>query len=186
MKNEAKTADHRQTTFHSAEEAAHSRNGYWLTKRRDGRSDNWMIARYQGRNRSIVYRSCRTRDVEVAKRKLEEFAEVNPKGDVPPKSRPADNVYFIQANTGQIKIGIARDVKCRLARLRTMSPVSLSLLAQTDGGQPQEATYHARFAEHRLHGEWFSPHPDILAEIERLNDTARLSHLPLKEPPNDR
>lgn len=23
-------------------------------------------------------------------------------------------------------------------------------------------------AAHRLHGEWFAPHPDILAEIDRL------------------
>lgn len=33
--------------------------------------------------------------------------------------------------------------------------------------------YHLRFAAHRHgKGEWFSPHPDILAEIERLNGKA--------------
>lgn len=32
-----------------------------------------------------------------------------------------------------------------------------------------ERDYHARFAAHRLRGEWFAPHPDILAEIEHLN-----------------
>jgi hypothetical protein len=70
MVNEANLADHHRTIFHCAEDAPHSRNGYWLTKRRDGRSDNWMIARYQPRNRSIVYRSCKTTDLGLALGKL--------------------------------------------------------------------------------------------------------------------
>lgn len=32
-----------------------------------------------------------------------------------------------------------------------------------------ERAYHERFMKHHLRGDWFSPHPDILAEIERLN-----------------
>lgn len=39
-----------------------------------------------------------------------------------------------------------------------------------------ERAYHAMFKAHRLHGEWFEPHPDILAEIARLTPT------PHKEP----
>ena len=83
-------------------------------------------------------------------------------------ARPAF-VYFIQTATGQIKIGKACDVKARLKGLQTSHPVRLELLATTEGGKEQERRYHKRFADHRLHGEWFEPHPDILAEIERLN-----------------
>lgn len=89
--------------------------------------------------------------------------------DLPYEGRHNDlTVYFIQAQTGQIKIGIAASPELRLRALQTGSPVTLALLATRSGGRPKEAEYHARFAVHRLHGEWFSPHPDILAEIEHL------------------
>ena len=78
-------------------------------------------------------------------------------------------VYFVRAETGQIKIGVATCTTKRLRGLRSASPVALRLLARVRGGATLEAEYHARFAAHRLHGEWFAPHPDILAEIERLS-----------------
>lgn len=82
---------------------------------------------------------------------------------------PADHVvYFIQAATGQIKIGTTGRVDWRLENLRGQCPVAVTLLATIPGRRVEEFAYHARFAEHRLHGEWFEPHPDILAEIERL------------------
>lgn len=80
-------------------------------------------------------------------------------------------VYFVRAETGQVKIGVATCTTRRLRGLQTCSPVRLHLEAQTRGGATLESQYHARFAAHRLHGEWFSPHPDILAEIDRLNTT---------------
>jgi len=173
MANIEASADQIRTTFpevyHSAAEAPYSINGYWLTKRRDGRSANWMIARYQPHNRSIVYQSCRTGDIAVACRRLALFAGNNEAGAMPLAARPSEVVYFIQAETGQIKIGIARDLGVRLKTLRTMCPVGLAVLAATNGGQPAESGYHDCFAAHRLHGEWFEPHPDILAEITRLN-----------------
>ena len=94
----------------------------------------------------------------------------------PPKPAPvsrelrsaASLAYFIQAETGQIKIGLAKDPRERLRTLQTGSPVALRLLAFIAGGYDAEQGYHARFAAHRLHGEWFAPHPDILAEITRL------------------
>lgn len=155
--------------FHCAAEAPHSRAGYWLTKRRDGRSGNWMIARYQARGRSIIYRTCRTNDLGEAIAKLDAHAATAPAAHNPPSPRKSTLVYFIQAETGQIKIGVARDIEKRFAALQTMSPVKLTLVAQCEGGQPAEFAYHKRFAAHRLHGEWFSRCPEIEAEIERLN-----------------
>ena len=77
-------------------------------------------------------------------------------------------VYFVQANCGSIKIGRATNVPFRLAELQCANPHELIVVAvAVDGGR--EAEYHTRFAEHRIRGEWFAPHPEILAEIDRLN-----------------
>lgn len=78
------------------------------------------------------------------------------------------NVYFVQSESGSIKVGMAVDVSARLRSLQTANPSKLKLLATCAGGRTLEREYHSRFAAHRLHGEWFLPHPDILAEIERL------------------
>lgn len=80
-------------------------------------------------------------------------------------------VYFIQAasRSGPIKIGVAVSPADRLAKIQRMSPVLLDIIAEIrGGGQPEEARLHARFASHRLHGEWFSPAPELLAYIEEF------------------
>ncbi len=80
--------------------------------------------------------------------------------------------YFIGHVGHGIKIGISNSPIERLSILRTGSPVPLRILACAPGGREQERQYHAIFAAHRLHGEWFSPEPEILAEIDRLNGGA--------------
>lgn len=100
------------------------------------------------------------------------IAKVNAEIGAASERRVEQLVYFIQSATGDIKIGMAVDVKARLKGLQTAHPVKLELLASTGGGREQEKAYHTQFADHRLHGEWFAPHPDILAEIERLKETA--------------
>lgn len=84
-------------------------------------------------------------------------------------SRP-ESVYFIRAGEGPIKIGVAADVDARVRHLQTAQAEPLVVLAVTGGGQKQEFAYHQRFAGYRLHGEWFSPHPEILAEVNSLNE----------------
>ena len=81
----------------------------------------------------------------------------------------ASYVYFIQAASGPIKIGVAVNPLTRLSGLQTANHESLHLMAVLVGAYRHEMDYHRQFAGHRLHGEWFAPHPDILAEIERLN-----------------
>lgn len=86
-----------------------------------------------------------------------------------PKRRQADtrSVYFIQADNGLIKIGVAGSPKDRLRTLRTMSPVALRLVLVLPGrGAPGESELHARFAEHRSHGEWFRPAPELISFIQ--------------------
>lgn len=79
-------------------------------------------------------------------------------------------VYFIASETGPIKIGIAGNPIGRLQGLQTSHHERLSLLATCPGGAEQERIYHRQFAEHRLNGEWFERHPDIEAEIVRLQE----------------
>jgi Meiotically up-regulated gene 113 len=76
--------------------------------------------------------------------------------------------YFIGGETGPIKIGFTDDLPRRLREIQSHSPVKLTVLASVGGGIFAELEYHERFAAHRLHGEWFERHPDIVAEIERI------------------
>jgi hypothetical protein len=86
------------------------------------------------------------------------------------RKRAASNrVYFIASETGPIKIGKARSPKKRLRSLQTGYHEKLSILAWCWGGEDVEKTYHKRFADRRLSGEWFERCPEIEAEIERLN-----------------
>ncbi|HEY9578248.1 MAG TPA: GIY-YIG nuclease family protein [Rhizorhapis sp.] len=81
--------------------------------------------------------------------------------------------YFIGGDTGAIKIGRSVNAAVRLKDIQACSPIPVRLLATRRGGS-REKLYHKLFAAHRLHNEWFSRHPDILAEIDRLSpSTAR-------------
>lgn len=83
-----------------------------------------------------------------------------------PARRAPSRVYFIQASiTGLIKIGVAVDPSDRLRTLQTGSPDTLSLIKTIDGDQKLEQELHRRFADDRLHGEWFHPSADLLAYI---------------------
>lgn len=83
-----------------------------------------------------------------------------------PDEQPGPMVYFIRSGPdGPIKIGTARDPSGRLAALQTGSPHLLVGLGVVSGGAEIEATFHARFSAHRLRGEWFAPHAEILACI---------------------
>ena len=82
-------------------------------------------------------------------------------------------VYFIRAETGQIKIGISYDPVGRLHDLRGASPVPLKLLGAIPGGIEQEIALHKRFAKQRLHGEWFAP--EIRFEVAEILDSETTS-----------
>ncbi|MHB1015505.1 MAG: YozE family protein [Desulfurivibrionaceae bacterium] len=79
-------------------------------------------------------------------------------------------VYFIRSEkTHAIKIGFtAGQVEKRLSSLQTAHPYKLQLLATIPGKLEYEKSLHAQFASHRLEGEWFEPHPDLLAFISLL------------------
>lgn len=79
------------------------------------------------------------------------------------------NVYFIQADIGgPIKIGMAFNVFERLSLFQMGCPFRLRVLGIIKGGDAHiESALHRRFAEHRLHGEWFEPCEELLAFASR-------------------
>ena len=73
-------------------------------------------------------------------------------------------VYAVQCEvTGLIKLGHSTDIRSRLSTLRTISPTPLRLVATFPGDPDREAELHSEFEDHRDHGEWFAPAPDLLA-----------------------
>ncbi len=75
-------------------------------------------------------------------------------------------VYFIRAGSdGPVKIGYSASPPSRLKQLSTMSPLPLHLLRTFDGNASTEKAFHRRFADARLHGEWFEWRPEMLTAL---------------------
>jgi hypothetical protein len=96
---------------------------------------------------------------------------------VPLRPQPAiATIYFIGPEDGPIKIGWASRLKFRLRDLELANAFPLVVWATVEGPVKLEREYHKQFKAHRLHGEWFARHPDILAEIARLTPTPETPH----------
>lgn len=88
-----------------------------------------------------------------------------------PKLTDVGQVYFIQAGEGgPIKIGTTTNLPLRIKKLQQAQAEKLVMLALRKGGVITERKYHAKFKAFRKRGEWFSPAPEILAEIALLNE----------------
>ncbi len=85
------------------------------------------------------------------------------------------SIYFIRAETGQIKIGFTRGTATRLAALQCGSPVILKILGAFEAeSESIERRLHRHFRHLHLHGEWFRGEHDLLAAIEMmLKDSSR-------------
>lgn len=96
-------------------------------------------------------------------------------------------VYFVQdEEDGPIKIGVStvRAFQERLHALQIGNPRRLHVRRLVLGSHGLERLLHKRYAEHKIHGEWFEPHPEVLAaaspeavdvrsEVERLREARR-------------
>jgi len=75
-------------------------------------------------------------------------------------------VYYLRIGE-HIKIGTARNLSARLVSY----PPSTVVLAVERGSYELEAERLAQFAPHlAARKEWFHPHPDLLAHIDRIAD----------------
>jgi len=79
-------------------------------------------------------------------------------------------VYLIRAGEhGPVKIGFSEDVTLRLTKMQADNHERLSVLRLLVGAQPEEALLHDRFANHHLHGEWYSYSRLMLGDLGLLD-----------------
>lgn len=71
-------------------------------------------------------------------------------------------IYFVQDEAGQIKIGKTRNVFRRVRDMQVASGRPLTVLGVYPGVEADERKIHERFRKSRVHGEWFSPAPEII------------------------
>jgi hypothetical protein len=77
--------------------------------------------------------------------------------------------YFLRA--GQLtKIGRSTDVPARIRTLQTGCPSPIRLIALLEGDR--ESEWHQRFAEHRVHGEWFNLGHLELEQVSREGEVS--------------
>lgn len=98
------------------------------------------------------------------------------KTNLPRGPATADWLYFIECGEGgPVKIGIAGCVPSRLACLQSSNPHPLACLVAVERKVAKylEADLHRRFADHRIHGEWFKRAPEIDALIESFRSGVR-------------
>jgi len=75
-------------------------------------------------------------------------------------------VYFIRAEpSGPVKIGSAVKPETRLRELQIGNAEPLRLMRSIEGGEPEERWMHHRFQEHRVRGEWFTFHEDMMVAL---------------------
>ncbi|MGI9485427.1 MAG: GIY-YIG nuclease family protein [Geminicoccaceae bacterium] len=75
-------------------------------------------------------------------------------------------IYFIQAECGgPIKIGWTQDIDRRVKDMQAVNPFTLIVIGKFRGMLADERRLHDKFALSRLHGEWFEPTDELLAEI---------------------
>jgi len=79
-------------------------------------------------------------------------------------------VYFIQeGDDGPIKIGKTSGHPAnRMSGVQTGNARALRLLGALPGYTKEETDLHRRFAAHRIRGEWFRPHVELLDFITTL------------------
>lgn len=77
------------------------------------------------------------------------------------KTENGGYVYFIRDGLGHIKIGVATNVKTRIAQLQTANPMKLDYyygmhVKTVDDAYEIERELHSKFSKDRLMGEWFN------------------------------
>lgn len=92
-------------------------------------------------------------------------------------------VYFIQAGpNGPIKVGFAENVQARLSKIRADNPAECALIGLIEGDEEAEQSLHRQLSAHRLRGEWFAPHPAVLAAAAKGADAAQRYRVGMRNP----
>jgi DNA-binding XRE family transcriptional regulator len=95
-------------------------------------------------------------------------------------------IYFVQSESGLIKIGHSSSVKTRLVSLQVDNPERLTLLAEIKGSRKTEQEIHNKFSHLKVRGEWFKSDKqifDFIAEMSSIGVQEAVKE-PLSTPPN--
>ena len=89
------------------------------------------------------------------------------------RSEPLGRFVYalLRARDGAVKIGCSNDPARRMVEVAYADGSSVSFLGCADGGIPMEHDAHKRFAAHRLTGEWFNPHSEVMEWVQRVLTT---------------
>jgi hypothetical protein len=92
-------------------------------------------------------------------------------------------IYFIACpEANAVKIGTTAQsyhasaesaLFARLVQAQVNCPLKLEAMAMCDGGKPEEAELHLRFANLRIRGEWFTLTDDLKAFIAQFPTPVR-------------
>lgn len=86
-----------------------------------------------------------------------------------PNRGKATRIYFIQeGDDGPVKIGESTQPERRMEYHQCGNPRRLRLLGSYSARAYDEKALLARFADHRIRGEWFEPAPELLAHVEEM------------------
>lgn len=82
-------------------------------------------------------------------------------------------VYFIQRlSDGAIKIGFTETAYERFKKLKREIREPVKVLCILEGDMSSEKSYHARFHECRIEGEWFAQGGELVEFIRSMQNTA--------------
>jgi hypothetical protein len=84
-------------------------------------------------------------------------------------------VYFIQEGGGAIKVGWTSDMERRLETFRTSNSSDLTVLLTLPGSMALERAIQSKISSHRIRGEWFRPHADVVSIMSVLRDGGPLA-----------
>ncbi len=91
-------------------------------------------------------------------------------------------IYFIKPINadGPIKVGSAYSPEDRLKRLQSKSDDTLELVGYVPGIFPDETYILQQLFQHRSHGEWFFPTPEVTAAMQQVLAAGRVDrNIPL-------
>lgn len=88
-------------------------------------------------------------------------------------------LYFMQCGDGgPVKIGFSRAVEKRVAAIQLASPYQITLLASAVVARCEEKRLHHVLGRHWLRGEWFTPHPEVMAAMEATKSVTDSNFIP--------
>lgn len=79
-------------------------------------------------------------------------------------------VYFVRiGDDGPVKIGFTREGPAkRIAQLQQSCPWKLRMMGFVAGSKHHERALQERLQKHRMEGEWFAPHREVITLINNV------------------